>query len=89
MKHDQLLIAVRGVVEGIEVERDVPRRFIERLDEQVGEDIPQTPQISDRDGVLKPRERRLTGQVGIIGQAIRDHFEDGVRPQSVVVVLVS
>ena len=35
VKHDQLLIAVRGIVEGVEIEREMPRRLIERLDELV------------------------------------------------------
>ena len=46
------------------------------------------PQVGDRDGVLEPREGRLTGEVGIVGEAVGDELEDGVGPQGVVVVLV-
>ncbi len=67
VKHDQLLIAMRGIVEGIEIESDVARRSLKRLNEQVDEDVPQTPQVGDRDSILKSRERGLTGQVRIIG----------------------
>ena len=88
MKHDQLLLAMRGVVEGVDVEREMAWRLIERLDEQVDQHVAQPPQVGDRDSVLEPRERRLAGEVGVVGQAVGDELEDGVRPQRVVVVLI-
>ena len=63
-------------------------RSVERLEEHVDQDVPQPPEVADRDGVLEPREGRLAGQVGIIGQPIGDELEDGVRPERVVVILV-
>ena len=65
MKHNQVLVAIRGVVEGVEIEREMPRRLVERLDEEVDQHVPQPVQVGDRDGVLKPREGRLAGQVGV------------------------
>ena len=35
MKHNQLLVAMRGVVEGVKVQREVPRRLGKRLNEMV------------------------------------------------------
>src|SRR5512135_247012 len=54
MEHDQLLAAMRGVVEGVEVEREMPRWPVERLDEEVDQHVPQPVQVGDRDGVLEP-----------------------------------
>ena len=65
VEHDQLLLPVRGVVEGVDVEREVAGRLVEGLDEQIHQDVAQPPQVGDRDGVLEPREGRLTGEVGV------------------------
>ena len=65
-----------------------PGGCIERLDELIDQNVSQPPQVGDRDGVLEPRQSGLTGQIGIIGQAVGDHLEDGIGSQSIVVVLV-
>ena len=88
MKEDQLLPAVRGVVEGIHVERD-PRRWRgEGVQKLVAQRVPQSPEIGDRDGVLKPRQRRLAGQVDVARQTIAHQLERRVTAERVVIVLV-
>jgi len=39
MKHNQLLLPVRGVVEGIDIEGEMPGRLVEGLDERINEHI--------------------------------------------------
>ena len=77
-----------GVVEGVDVKREVARRGVERLDEQIDQEVAEPPEIGDRDGVLEPRERGLTGEVKVIGEPAGDELEDGIRAQGVVVVLI-
>jgi hypothetical protein len=79
VEHDQLLLAVRRVVEGVDVEREVPRRRVEGLEEQVDQDVAEPPEVGDRDGVLEPREGRLAGEVGPVGEPVGDELEDGIR----------
>ena len=69
---------MRRVVEGIEVEREVVGRRVERLDEQIDQHVAQPPEVGDRDGVLEPRQRGLAGEVGIVGESVGDELEDGV-----------
>ena len=88
VEHDQLLLPVRRVVEGVEVEGEVRRRRVEGLEEQIDQHVAQPPQVGDRDGVLEPREGGLAGEVGVVGESVGEELEDGVRPQGVVVVLV-
>jgi len=40
------------------------------------------------DRVLKPRQGGLAGQVVVVGQAIREQFEDGIATERVVIVLI-
>ena len=95
MKQRELLLAVRRIVPGIPVQGD-PRRWFgkrwlgKRWQEQVHKHAPRAVPISDADGVLKPRERRLTGQVllRIAGIAIRNPLEDRVVTERVVIVLI-
>jgi hypothetical protein len=84
MEHDQLLIAMCWVVEGIKVERQVPGWSVERLDEQAHQHTPQPPQVGDRHRVLESRQRGLTGEIGIVGEAVVDQLEDGVRSLGMV-----
>src|SRR5262249_49103756 len=42
----------------------------------------------DGDAVLETRQGGLRGQVGVIGAAATDEFDDGISPQDVVIVLV-
>lgn len=52
VKEDQLLLAMRGIVEGIDVERD-PRRWRgEGVEELVTQHVSQPLEVGDRDGVL-------------------------------------
>ncbi len=88
MKHYQLLIAMRRIVEGIEIEREVRGGRLERLEEQVDQDIPEPPQVRNREGVLEAGQGRLTGQVGKLRETIGDHLEDRIRAEGIVVVLV-
>ena len=60
----------------------------ERGDELVDEHVAEAEQGRDVDLVLEPGQRRLAGQVGVIGGAVGDELEDGVGAEGVVVVLV-
>jgi hypothetical protein len=84
----QLLVAVRRVVHGVEVEGQVAGRAVEGGDELVEENIAQPLQGRDRDGVLEAGQGRLAGQVAVLGGVVGDELEDGVGAQGVVVVLV-
>jgi hypothetical protein len=57
---------MRGIVEGVDIQREMARRLVERLDEQVDQHVAQPLQVGDRDGVLEPREGRLAGEVGFV-----------------------
>ena len=59
---------MRLVVPGIQIERDPLRRLpsqrrVERLNKHRHEQFTQPVEIGDADHLLKPRQRRLTGQV--------------------------
>jgi hypothetical protein len=49
----KLLLAVRGVVERVNVQRDVIWNFIKGLDEQIHQNIARPPKIGNRHGVLE------------------------------------
>ncbi|ODU00265.1 MAG: hypothetical protein ABS79_03655 [Planctomycetes bacterium SCN 63-9] len=89
MEERQLLLAVRRVVEGVEVEREVPRRLVGRGEELIDQGITRSPEIGDRDGVLEPRERGLAGEVGFVGSPAGDELEDRIGPERVMIVLSS
>ena len=88
VEHDQLLLPVRRVVEGVDIEREVVRRRVERLEEQIHEHVAEPPQIGDGDGVLEAGEGGLAGQVAVLGEPVGEELEDGVGAQGVVIVLV-
>ncbi len=88
VEQGQLLRPVRRVVHGVEVESQRPGRLRERGDELVHEQGAQPEQRADVDLVLKAGQGRLTGQVGVLGRAVGDEFEDGIGSERVVVVLV-
>ena len=54
VKEDQLLPAMRGIVEGIQVERDAGGRRGEGVQKLIAQRVPQTPEVGDRDGVAPP-----------------------------------
>ena len=84
----QLSGSVGGVVHGVEIEGPRQRRFGERGDELIDEDVAESEQGRNVDLVLEAGQRRLTGQVGVVGRAIGDEFEDRIGAEGVVVVLV-
>src|SRR5262249_38083796 len=84
----QLLMTVRGVIDGVEVDGQVLRRFAERGDELVNEQHAQAFQGGDVDLVLETRQGGLAGQVGLSGPPATDELEDRVAAQSVDVVLL-
>src|SRR5262249_2563861 len=57
-------------------------------DELVEEDVAQALEGLDGDGVLEAGQRRLAGQVVLVGGAVGDELEDGVGAEGVVIVLV-
>ena len=87
VKADQLLPTMCGIVEGVHVERDPRRRHGEGVQKLVAQCVTQSPEISDRDGVLKPRQCRLTGQIDPVRQAVTHQLERRVAAESVVIVL--
>lgn len=85
----QLLLAVSRVVEAVEVKRQSPRLLVERVEELLDEQFPQSQQRLDADRILEPRQRRLRGQFGpVLGQPIADQLKHGIMPQRVVIVLI-
>jgi hypothetical protein len=84
----QLLVAVRRVIHGVQVERQVARRPAEGGDEQVEEDVAQPLEGLDRNGILEAGQGRLAGQVWVVRGAVGEELEDGVGAEGVVVVLV-
>ena len=84
----ELLLAVRGVVEHVNVERDLGRRLVEGLHEAVDEPFFQPQQRAWCDSILEPRERRLAGQVIVVGQPVGEQLEDGILSECIVIVLI-
>jgi hypothetical protein len=72
-----LLVAVRRVIDGVEVERQVTWRRVEGGDELVDEDVAQPLEGPDGDGVLEAGRRRLAGQVVVLRGAVGDELEAG------------
>jgi hypothetical protein len=79
---------VGRVIHRIQIEREVTRRRVEGGNELVEEDVAQSLERFDGDGVLEAGQGRLAGQVMILGRAVGDELEDGVGAEGVVVVLV-
>ena len=77
-----------GIVEHVDVEGQVPRGPAERSDELVDQDLFQTPQRSDVDGVLEAGQSGLAGQLLARRRAPSEDFEDRIVTQHVVVILV-
>ena len=75
-------------IEDVDVQREMSRWLVERADEQNDQHITQAPQVGDQDGVLEPREGRLAGEAGALGQGVSNEFEDGDQSQRVVVILI-
>src|SRR5581483_4697086 len=84
----QLLVPVRRVVDGVEVEGQGGRRLGERGDELVDEDVPEPFEGGNGDGVLEAGQGGLTGQVRPVRGAVGDELEDRIVPQAVVVILI-
>ncbi len=79
---------MRGIVEGVNVKCQVPWWRLERCDELIQKQVLQAEEGLGGNGVLKPRERRLTRQILVIDRAFAQDFEDRIAPQHVVIVLV-
>src|SRR5262249_31992926 len=65
VKQRQLLLPMGRIIDGIEVQEQLPGRYGEAGDELVDQHIPQALQGGDRDGVLPARQGRLAGQGGV------------------------
>ena len=76
------------VVEGIDVQREVRGRLVERGDELVEQHVLQAKETAGADGVLEPRERGLAGQIPTGDRPAADELEDRIAPQHIVGVLV-
>ena len=84
----QLLVAVGGVIDGVEVERQAARRDREGVQELADEELAEPFERGDGDRILEPREGGLAGQVRPVGTATEEEFEDRVGGQGSGVVLV-
>ena len=84
----QLLLAVSRVVEGVDVEGQMPWRFGEGSEELIDENVPQIIERADADLIFEAGQRGLTGQGRLVGRAVGEHLEDRVVPQDIVVVLI-
>src|SRR2546425_1029389 len=92
----ELLLTVRGIVGGIEVDRDSRGPALEPppmvLDHGVGQHVPHRDQCPAAHGVLEALERRLRGEGGARDRIAADHklVDDVVRqPRGVVAVGVT
>jgi hypothetical protein len=86
-----LLLTMRRVVEAVQVEGQSRGRRLERVEELVNEQFPQTEQRGDNDGILEPRERRLgrgPGSRRIVRHAVAYQLKNGIVAERVVIVLV-
>ena len=88
VEEGQLLLPMRGIVEHVDVEGQMPRGSGERGDELVDEDILQSPQGTDVDGVLEAGQGGLAGQFPAFGRTAGEEFEERIVAEHVVVVLV-
>ena len=79
---------MRGIVERVDIERQVLRRPGKRGDELVEQDVAQAKERACADGVLEAGKCRLAGEIGALDRAIADQFEDRIASQHVVIVLV-
>ena len=86
MNHNLLFRAGCGI-EDVDVQREMSRWRFERADEQDDQHITQAPQVGGPDGALEPREGRLAGEAGALGQAAGNELEDGGRSQRGAVIL--
>lgn len=64
------------------------RRLIEAVEELFHQHVPQPPQVGDRHRVLESRQRRLTGQIGTIGQPIGNQLEHRIAAEFVMIILI-
>lgn len=67
------LFAMSGVVVGVDVEREPPRRRVERVETLIDQHIPQPIKRRNVGRVFNPRMRRLTGQGVVFGPAASLH----------------
>ena len=93
VKERELLLAVRLVVGGVQVQDD-PRRRRGAVPghEQLEKDVGQPVQLAATEAILPARQRGLRAQIGVaLRQASGDHFEDrvGAQPVGVVAVFVA
>ena len=84
----QLLRAVSGVIEHIDVQGHFTRRLVERVDKPLDEPIFQPQQGRRSNGVLEPRQGGLAGEIVILRQAIGQQLKDGIRAQGIMIVLI-
>jgi hypothetical protein len=71
-------VAVCRVIYGVEVEGQVAGRTLEGGEELVDKHLAQALEGRDGDGVLEAGQRRLAGQVVLLGGTVGDELEDGV-----------
>lgn len=83
-----LLLAVAGILEGIEVEDDAPGSVATAGEEQLQQLLTDAGEVVLSDGILEAREGGLTGERSIAWGFAESEFEEGVVTQSVGVILV-
>ena len=81
-------MTVGGVIDSVEVKGQMAGWLTERADELIDEQGTQAFQGLDGDTILETGQSGLAGQVGAIGLAAKDEFEDRVTTQGVGVILV-
>lgn len=89
MKERQLLLSLCRIIKGVDIKRNLSRRTLKGADELIDETIPQAPKIADRDIVLEPRQVGLTDEMLLCWQTPVDQLKEGIRPQRILIILVS
>jgi len=87
------MIAVGGVVGGVQIQRDAGRQLaavvrLETLDARGDGEVDQLLQRRDRHRILKSAERRLAGQSSVLGPTVGGYLEDRIVAQRIVIVAV-
>ena len=88
VEEDQLLLSVGRIVEDVDVQGDLRGWFVEGIHEPPNEMLFQSQQVARSDSIFKSRQGGLTGQIVVVGQPVRDHLENGVAAQEIMIVLV-
>jgi hypothetical protein len=88
MKQRQPLLTVSRIIEQIDVQGKLRSSRCKRFDQAIDEPIFHPRQVGGGHRILQTRNRRLTRQVQFVGSPLGNQFEDRIRTQGIVVILI-